>query len=291
MQINLAYFKKKQYLCRMKRTIIQILVWLGVLFACSVVAVILAVIFLSDSAEGAEEIARLKWMQLLSAIGTFLVPPIICAYLWDEHHRPERWLQMDRGAHWSLFLMAIGIMVVALPAVTLFEHLNHMIPMPQSAIDAEESAKEMMQGFLQMDTFGDVLVNLGLIAVLPALCEEMTFRGTLQQILRGEEVDDSSRKTHIAIWATAIIFSAIHMQFLGFIPRMMMGALFGYMFVWSGSLWIPIAMHFTNNAIGVFLYDSNADTMGADVTWCLGVISLVITSLGLLIFYRRTHTR
>ena len=113
-----------------------------------------------------------------------------------------------------------------------------------------------------------------------------SFRGTLQQLLGNK---------HMAIWITAVIFSAIHMQFYGFIPRMLMGAMFGYVFVWTGCLWIPVVMHFTNNGLAVLAYyifgteNSYADTIGAGATWWLGVISLMITSLGLLIFYRRTR--
>ena len=123
-------------------------------------------------------------------------------------------------------------------------------------------------------------------------------------MINGERLAVSGERSHIAIWVTAIIFSAIHMQFYGFVPRMLMGAMFGYMFVWSGSLWIPIVMHFTNNGLAVLTYyieqsvgsnplsDKNiADTIGAGDTWWLGVLSLMITSLGLLIFYRRTRTR
>ena len=111
-------------------------------------------------------------------------------------------------------------------------------------------------------------------------------------------------KVHMAIWVTAILFSAIHMQFLGFIPRMLMGALFGYMFVWTGTLWIPILMHFTNNAFAISAYylmansqeqiansTNIADTLGTGDTLWMGILSLILTSLGLLIFYRRTHTR
>ena len=99
---------------------------------------------------------------------------------------------------------------------------------------------------------------------------------------------------------SAFIFSAIHMQFYGFVPRMLMGAMFGYIFVWTGTLWVPILMHFTNNGLAVMAYyligeneesKNIADTFGAGDTWWVGVISLLITSLGLLIFYRRTHTR
>jgi len=145
---------------------------------------------------------------------------------------------------------------------------------------------------LKADNFGILLINLGLMALLPAFAEELSFRGTLQQILGNK---------HLAIWLTAIVFSAIHMQFYGFIPRMLMGAMFGYIFVWTGSLWVPIVMHFTNNSLAVIAYylldgieengKNYADTFGAGTTWYIGVISLVITSLGLLIFYRRTHTR
>ena len=279
----------------MKKTIFQILTWVGVTFGCALAAILIWMLA-GPSSVSADDIAAQKWLQFISVVGTFLLPPVICAWLWDENHRPERWLKMDRGTHWTHFLWAIGIMIVALPAINLLAYLNSLIPMPKSVIDAEKTAEETIQLFLQADNAGGVLVNLGLLALLPALAEEMTFRGTIQRILRGEGIQNTAYRTHIAIWVTAIIFSAIHMQFMGFFPRMLMGALFGYLFVWTGTLWIPIVMHFTNNAIGIILYsipqtNSNADTMGAGDTIYIGVISLVITCLGLLIFYRRTHTR
>ena len=114
---------------------------------------------------------------------------------------------------------------------------------------------------------------------------------------------------HIAIWITAFIFSAVHMQFYGFVPRMLLGALFGYMFVWTGSLWVPVLMHFVNNGIAVvvnYLIDNQglasdsknwADTIGAGSTWWLGVLSLivavvlVITFPGRQEYVRRTRTQ
>ena len=135
------------------------------------------------------------------------------------------------------------------------------------------------------------------MALLPALAEELSFRGTLQQIIcKGQSDQIPSTKVHVAIWITAFIFSAIHMQFYGFVPRMLMGAMFGYIFVWTGSLWVPMTMHFVNNGLAVLAYyffgqNSSADTIGTGATWWVGVVSLIITSLGLLIFYRKTHTR
>jgi hypothetical protein len=244
-------------------------------------------------------------LQCLQTIGTFLLPPILCAWIWDEHRKPFSWLKLDRSADAWSYALAVGIMVCAVPSINLLADLNGRIELPDCMAALEQKMREMednaallTERFLQADNVGVLLINLGLMALLPALSEELTFRGTLQQIL-------SNR--HVAIWATAFIFSAIHMQFYGFVPRMLMGAMFGYIFVWTGSLWVPIVMHFTNNGMAVIAYyltshsasgltgeaglpsKSIADTIGAGDTWWVGVISLVITSLGLLIFYRRTH--
>ena len=281
----------------MKKKFFQILIWLGILFGCTIVAVAVGMLLfrgnIGSEPGGKTPVYVEKWLQFIQVVGMFVAPPIICATIWDEHHQPQQWLKIDRGTDWTHFLMAVGIMIVAIPAINLFAYLNSLIPMPESWIAKDKGTSEKIMEWLQVDEVGMIL-NFGLFALLPAFAEELTFRGTLQQIMAKSE--EQKAKVHIAIWVTAILFSAIHMQFLGFIPRMLMGALFGYMFVWTGTLWIPILMHFTNNAFGIGLYyilpqNSNADTFGAGTTWYIGLISLVLTSLGLLIFYRRTHIR
>ena len=245
---------------------------------------------------GSQSTTSLKWLQLMQTIGTFLLPAVLGAWLWDEVHRPFRWLRMDKGAEWQQFVLAALLMVCAIPAINLLADLNGRVQLPESLDfieqifkQQEEAAAQLTERFLKADSVWVLLVNIGLMALLPALSEEVSFRGTLQQILGNK---------HLAIWITAFVFSAIHMQFYGFIPRMLMGAMFGYIFVWTGSLWVPIVMHFTNNGIAVVTYyllgenmegKSYADTFGAGTTWWIGVLSLLITSLGLLIFYRRTH--
>lgn len=105
------------------------------------------------------------------------------------------------------------------------------------------------------------------------------------------------RVPHVAIWCSAILFSAIHMQFYGFVPRMLMGALFGYMLVWTGSLWVPILMHFTNNVMAVLVYYfvqragwdmEQMNAIGTNDTLWLGVASMVITIVGIYAFRRST---
>ena len=137
------------------------------------------------------------------------------------------------------------------------------------------------------------------MALLPAVAEELTFRGVLQNLfeVKDETLKKKGNRVHIAIWCSAILFSAIHMQFYGFLPRMLMGALFGYALVWTGSLWIPILMHFTNNAMAVILYFlairsgwdmDKVDTIGTNDTLRLGVVSLVLTIIGIYAFRRST---
>ena len=87
-----------------------------------------------------------------------------------------------------------------------------------------------------------------IIALIPAFGEELLFRGLIQKGLF-----KSWGNIHLAIWLSAFLFSALHLQFLGFIPRFLIGGLLGYLFFWSGSIWLPILAHFVNNATAVLL--------------------------------------
>lgn len=274
-----------------KGNFVKILVWLGIMAALTLVAMVIwTVVF-----QGSQSTESLKWLQFLQTIGTFLLPPILCACLWDEHHRPFNWLKMNGNPDGRLALLAVAIMVCAIPAINLLADLNGRIHLPECMAvweakmrAMEDAAYALTQRFLQAENLGMLVGNIVLMALLPAFAEELSFRGTLQQLLGNK---------HVAIWITAVIFSAIHMQFYGFIPRMLMGAMFGYVFVWTGSLWIPILMHFTNNGIAVLAYyitaddtasQTIADTLGAGDTWWLGVISLIGTIALIGLFYTLT---
>ena len=286
----------------MHNRFVRILIWLGIMAVLSLIAMAVWAV----ATGGSQTTESLKWLQFLQTLGTFLLPPIFCAWLWDEKRKPLCWLKLNKGTDPVLFLLAVGIMVCAMPGINLMADLNGRIELPECLDSIEQKMRAMeataaalTERFLQADSIGTFLINIGLLALLPALAEELSFRGTLQQIISYNPQDGpTAQRSSIAIWATAILFSAIHMQFYGFIPRMFMGAAFGYLFLWSGTLWIPVLMHFTNNSLAVLAafsiqhsaFSTNiADTIGAGETWWLGVLSLIITSLGLLIFYRRTH--
>ncbi len=96
----------------------------------------------------------------------------------------------------------------------------------------------------------------------------------------------------MGIWVSAILFSALHMQFYGFFPRMLLGAFFGYLLLWSGSLWLPIIAHFVNNCVAVIFYYLkfngikvvDIEIIGTGETLWLGILSgIVCVFLGYLI--------
>ena len=280
----------------MQKILLRILVWFGVMAIMTVLAMGIWLVLFG----GSQSTGSLKWLQFFQTLGTFLFPPFICAWIWTKGDALS-WLRMKKAACWQQFALAVAIMVCAIPGINLLADLNSRVELPESLRfieqifkQQEEAAAVLTERFLQANTIGGLLINIGLMALLPALAEELTFRGTLQQILMNNEPG----KRAAAIWVTAFIFSAIHMQFYGFVPRMLMGAMFGYILVWTGSLWVPIVMHFTNNTLAVLVYylmgenaegKNYADTLGAGTMWWLGVLSLAITCLGLLIFYRRTR--
>ena len=287
----------------------RIVVWIGLMIAFTMVVSVGWL--LSDVDKTAT--SSLKWLQCIQTLSLFLLPALLCAWWWEDKHRPFHWLRMDRMISWRVVGLAALVMVCAIPGINLLADLNNRIVLPEclSSLEQffrqmEEEAALLTKRFMQADNVWVMMINMGLMAVLPALAEEMSFRGVLQQLLGG--------RRHVAIWLTAVIFSAIHMQFYGFVPRMLMGALFGYVFVWTGSLWVPIVMHFVNNGMAVLVYyilsskgvamDTNyADTLGAGTTWWLGVISLLTVGILLRVLYlritsqgpqgydHRTHTR
>lgn len=296
----------------MDKPFVRILVWLALMAVLTMPAIGIWLLAGGDT----QSVTSLKWFQFLQTVATFLLPAILGAWLWSSDHRPFRWLRLsnqqsafsNQQSAFSIqksqiIIVAIVTMICAVPAINLLADLNSRVVLPEcmASLEAmfraqEDAAAQLTERFLQADNFGVLLINIGLMALLPALAEEVSFRGTLQQILGNR---------HVAIWLTAIVFSAIHMQFYGFIPRMLMGAMFGYVFVWTGNLWIPILMHATNNTIAVISFfvasrteagrellandQSWADTIGTGPMWWLGVLSLLLT-LALLYYLHRLCT-
>ena len=278
---------------------IKVIQWLGCIFLLSMFAAGSMFVF-----EQPLSVTSLKWIQLFQSAAMFLLPPLCMAYLWAK--APMKWLKVDNFQSFKVSSMAILLMLMALPAINLLADINQQMALPAFLEPLEtwmktqeETAKQLTEQFLSVTTYSGLIINILLMALLPAVAEELTFRGVLQRLFQGSNISDfhTVKVPHIAIWVTAILFSAIHMQFYGFLPRMLMGALFGYMLVWTGSLWVPILMHFTNNAMAVILYFvatragwdmEKVDAIGTGDTLWLGIVSIVLTIGGIYAFRRST---
>lgn len=150
-----------------------------------------------------------------------------------------------------MLLLTAGIMFASFPAIEFLSNINQKMVLPhflQWMRDSEDSAEKLTAALLKMDTVWQMLFNLVCIGLFTAIAEEFMFRGAMQTIF-----EKWFKNKHAAIWVTAILFSAFHMEFFGFLPRMMLGILFGYFVVYSGSIWPAVLGHFINNGTDVVL--------------------------------------
>lgn len=189
----------------------------------------------------------LRLLQTLSGLGMLVVPPLVWLKLkGDEPIVPKLpWRQP--------LLISIALMPVALPLVNRLATLNGAMELPWPALQAwletrEQSAAHYTELFLQMDNVGLLALNLIMIALLPALGEELIFRRIVQPMIL-----QRTGHQHLAVWLTAAVFSAIHFQFFGFVPRMILGAGLGYLYLYSGNIVYPIIAHFMNNGLAVMM--------------------------------------
>ncbi len=238
---------------------------------------------------GKEDIATLKAVQSLASILLFLLPALLVAFIWYKN--PVKAYSMNRIPTFKLIFYTVGLMLLLLPFINLLGHINEQLQLPESlsAIEkfmkeTDQKATEFMMKFLVTHSIIDVFINLVVIALLPALCEEIFFRGSLFRIFRSQKSNP-----HTLVWIVAIVFSLIHFQMYGFLPLMILGALLGYLMMWSNSIWLPIIAHFTNNAMAVIIFacykgdiNTEMENMEPKYIWILGIISLFISGFVLM---------
>ena len=185
-----------------------------------------------------------RLFNLVSHLCSFTLPAVLVV-LFLYRDRWQSYLKLDRSP--KLFNVILGSFFIlsAFPVAQFALWLNQQLPLPEWMLIREDAAGQMIKGILTMDSPTELIFTLFVVAVLPAVGEELVFRGILQQQLQ--------RNLHpiSAIWFTAIIFSAIHFQFEGFLARMLLGAVLGYLFYWTRNLWVPIIAHFFTNALQV----------------------------------------
>jgi len=236
----------------------------------------------------------LNLIQVISAIGGFILPPFLLAFLFSSNIFD--FLKLNRKTLVSSMVLVVIMIFVMTPFINWLMELNGRMVLPKFMHGIEEWMRksedqngELTKYFLDMHTIKDLLFNLFMVGLIPAIGEELVFRGVIQRLF-GEWF----KNKHIAIFVTAAIFSAFHMQFYGFVPRMLLGVVLGYLFVWSGSLWLPMLGHFVNNAAAVimaYLFSNEISKLDPDKVgtegsqWILAVVSGMLM-IGIMIAIR-----
>ncbi len=189
---------------------------------------------------------------ITQSIGLFIIPSLIFARLIRDSNQPFLPFPTKRLGR---FVLLLPIFVIAgIVLVSFMGQLNMKLDLPQYFHDMETQATETINYLLSFNSTSQLITTTILMAVVPAIGEELFFRGILQQIIA-----KWTKSNWQAILITAFIFSAIHFQFLTFLPRFFMGIMLGYLLVWSRSLWVPILAHFLHNFISILVGIQTAD--------------------------------
>lgn len=263
-----------------------------------------------------EYIPYLKYTQALQSVFVFIVPCVFIAFARIKRDRERAqllgqynfseslfsYLQINRLPQTLLVILAVSMIILAAPIINLSAEINSMMSLPDFMSGIEEwmteteaKSMELVGLLLEGDKYYHLITNLLIIAILPAVSEELLFRGLLQNYL-----SKVTRNSHLGIFLAALLFSALHLQFLTFLPRLLLGMYLGYIFYWSKNLWLPIIAHFINNGVIVILLffnrnitlETKFETIGSNgnMTWTIGV-SIVLVGYLMWLFYKHSSLK
>lgn len=240
------------------------------------------------------DVYMIRLMQVCQSIFVFICPPFILSRLYKESSKSFLHLRKPKLNHVFIAIFSILIMI---PLINVLVQWNEGMHLPSFLKEtelwmreSENTANRVTELMLNGTGWYDLTINLIVIAILAGIGEELLFRGFFQSIVArilGYGHNPEKNKIwvmHTTIWTVAFLFSAIHLQFYGFIPRLLLGVWFGYLLWWTGSIWIPILAHMTNNAISTMavysennnLLKNDPNQIGLNETWWLCLISILL---------------
>ena len=232
-------------------------------------------------------------LQWFTALFTFVIGS--WAYMSWVEKRSISELNQGDSPDWRIFLWAILVVLVGMPLLEFIIQWNQNINLPAGFEDLERWMKNSENQMSQLTRFllnfqspVDFGIGLAVIAGMAALGEEIFFRGVLQSLF-----DRYLGNSHVAVWVAAAIFSFIHFQFYGFFPRLLLGAFFGYLYVWFRTIWVPIVAHFFNNGWTLTMHymyqqkqiDIDPEQMGTLIPWWSALVSLILVAF----YVKRLH--
>jgi membrane protease YdiL (CAAX protease family) len=214
---------------------------------------------------------------LINHLFVFILPTLLTAWFVAKN-KLFVLLKMNRPPMLEMVSWGFLWLLVSMPLVQFVYKINMIIPLPEWMHLMEDSNNALLKSVLNAKTPLQMIFTVFLVAVIPGIGEEMLFRGTVQQ-----QFVRLIKNPQVAIWLSAAFFSAIHFQFEGFLARMLLGALLGYLFYWTNNLWIPAIIHFLNNGlqvVGMFAMKIKPDDLDnykdIGISWWMALISLIL---------------
>jgi uncharacterized protein len=225
---------------------------LGLFMATFFYDVSMAELLQTNGASDRNVIAAIKLLQIIGALGTFVFSSLLISFFYTGSW--VGYFQAGREIDWKSAVLLMLVMVAALPFVNFLTDMNQRFVIPFEGMEQyfremEERTEELMMTLVKADDIVALMVNLFMIALIPAVGEELVFRGLIQRHLA-----DLFRNAHVAIVVAAVIFSLVHFQIYSFLPRFFLGLILGYAFYYGKSIWYPIIAHLVNNTLGVLFY-------------------------------------
>ena len=272
------------------------LVLLFSLFLFMLIAVSLITQLLGSLTDNTAAILRIS--SVLQNVLVFILPAVATAMLSTRF--PATLLAIDKFPSGKFILLSIAVLIVSIPLMNSIIDWNQNITLPDSFSQfndymqqLEKGAEKAVSDITGGNTVGTLIMSILIVGVFTGLGEEIFFRGGLMRLFSCIK----GMSPHVAIWLTAFLFSALHMQFLGFVPRMLLGVFFGYLTFWSGSLWLPIMIHALNNSIlvttdwinnrGGSQIDVNSIGLG-DNALVLNIASIILTVIVFYALYKQS---
>ena len=264
------------------------------IFIITLIGILITNVMFSDFDSASRNLSNysyvnyLKAIQLLSGLGLFIIPILLYSYVTSYN------LNFRNQINRQNLLLVLAIMFLIPPFISLLLEWNMQIPVPDFLIFLNNDSEPIVRAFLRMNSFFDLAYNLFIIAIIPAIGEELFFRGYLQK-----QLSNLFNNIHLSILLTAFLFSAVHLHFHGLLPRFVLGILLGYLLYWSKNLWIPIIAHFVNNALAVILsykaikIESGPYALFSEekVSHMSATFSFIAVALLLYLFYKNTKKK
>ncbi|BAG84009.1 CPBP family intramembrane glutamic endopeptidase [Candidatus Azobacteroides pseudotrichonymphae] len=227
----------------------------------------------------------MKNMQFFQTIGVFIFPAIICAWLFSDNYKS--YLHIDTAFQGSIIGLVMLSILVIIPFLNGIYVFNQQMVFPKclNGLEAwmknyEKLSQNVIERMLYVYRWQDLVSNILIVCIFTAIGEEFIFRGILQNLL-----NRFIKNQYLVIWIVAILFSIVHLQFYGFLSRMLLGAYLGYLLYYTGNIWISILAHFMNNFLGVinsYIFQDNPkmveriNNIGSGTTWWLSIVSLTL---------------